>query len=251
MTLVQDLMLIAGGVLAGVLNTLASSGSAVTLPLLVFLGIPATIANGTNRLNIFTAAFTSMLTFHGSRVIPWKHALQLAIPTVVGTAVGTGVASVLDSKTMTWAITIAVILAFIMILVGAKSFLRDDVQQIRLLDWKQVLIFFLIGIWTGFIVLDSASYMLLALVLLVGYDLTQANAIKSVLLLLTSILSLLIFTFNAEINWTAGILLAMGSSVGSWIAARMAIQPRAKVWIYRLLVIIVVVEIIQLLWRAI
>lgn len=250
MNLAESLILIFGGLLAGALNTLASSGSAVTLPLLVFLGIPPTIANGTNRLNVFAGALVSMFTFHRRGAIAWRHALRLAIPTVIGTGVGTGIATVMSTRVMGWAITIAVILALIMILTRSKQLLASETQRLNPLDRRQVLVFFFVGIWTGFIVLDSATYMLLSLVLMVGYDLTKANAIKSVLLFLTSVLSLLIFSFSAEVNWTAAGLLASGSIVGSWGAARIALQPWAKVWVYRLLVIIVVVELIQLVWRS-
>ena len=44
--------LLAGGLLAGVLNTLAGGGSLLTVPLLVLLGLPGTVANGTNRIGV-------------------------------------------------------------------------------------------------------------------------------------------------------------------------------------------------------
>ena len=58
---VEIIILISVGFVAGAINTLAGGGSLLTLPILIFLGLPPNIANGTNRIailfqNIFTTA---------------------------------------------------------------------------------------------------------------------------------------------------------------------------------------------------
>ncbi len=245
----ESLAVVLGGGLAGFVNTLASSGSAITLPLLVFLGIPPSVANGTNRLSVLAGSLTSMLTFHRSGTIPWSHALRIALPTTIGAAVGAGIASILSSNQIHLVVIFAVILAFILILTRSKQILRNPTGTIQPLNSRQILVFFLIGIWTGFIVLDSATYMLLALVMMVGYDLLVANAIKSVLLLITSVTAIGIFWFQAEIDWTAGMLLTVGSLFGGWLGAKFAMKPWAKIWVYRLLILLISLEIIQLIWK--
>ena len=100
----------------------------------------------------------------------------------------------------------------------------------------------LVGFWTGFIVLDSATYMILALVMLGSMDVTKANPIKAVFLLIASILTIPIFFLQGQVAWVPGIFLAIGSSFGSWWAARLAIQPWIKRWVYLLLIVIVALE---------
>lgn len=250
MNITTGLMLVGAGVAAGFANTLASSGSTITLPLLIFLGIPPDIANGTNRLSIFTGALTRVLVFQKAGKIPWKRSLYLSIPTCVGTAIGAMFASLLDSQVIQWAITLAVGLALVMLLTHSQDLLRSEAQERQTPFWLLVLTFFGVGLWAGFLVVDSGTYTLLALILVAGYDLSQAIVIKGVLLLLTSVLAMMIFDLHGDIDWPVGFLLAVGSTVGSWVAAKLALKAWIKVWIYWMLIFIVTAELLQLVWRA-
>ena len=89
--------------------------------------------------------------------------------------------------------------------------------------------------------------MLAALVLLTGCDLREGNAMKAFILLVVGLQSLLVFAESGEVNWSAGLPLALGSAAGAYLAARLITYERAKVWVYRFLVVVVVLSIIQLL----
>ncbi len=89
--------------------------------------------------------------------------------------------------------------------------------------------------------------MLAALVLLTGYDLKRGNAMKAFVLLVVGLQSLVVFADRGEVDWGAGIPLALGSAVGAYVAALLATSDRARVWVYRLLVLVVVLSIVQLL----
>tara|TARA_B100001063_G_C16741124_1_gene544859 strand:+ start:902 stop:1189 length:288 start_codon:yes stop_codon:yes gene_type:complete len=88
MSVLAILSLLVGGAVAGALNTLASSGSAVTLPLLILLGIPPGIANGTNRLSVLLGSFSAVVSFQKSGSIPWQKAFRLSIPLALGSILG-------------------------------------------------------------------------------------------------------------------------------------------------------------------
>ena len=109
-------------------------------------------------------------------------------------------------------------------------------------------ILFVVGVWAGFIVLDSATYMLFALVLGVGYDLIRANAVKGLFLFFISLSSLIVFYEHTEVNWGIGGMLAGGSMFGGWVGAKMASQQWAKIWIYRVLIAAILAELIHLLY---
>src|SRR4029453_708367 len=104
------------------------------------------------------------------------------------TIAGAALASVLDAKAIGWAVIVAVVAALVMLLANPKRFLRDAAP-----GGPRVAVFVPIGLWAGFIVLDAGTYMLLGLVLVVGYDLIRANAIKSLFLVWISLASLLVF----------------------------------------------------------
>lgn len=216
---------------------------------MILIGLPATVANGTNRLPLLAGAIAALVTFHRAGVIDWRNGLILSIPVVAGTISGAALASVLDAKTMGWAVVVAVIAAFAMLVSNPKRFLRPPAEEgprVRLLT---AAVFVPIGLWAGFIVLDSATYMLLGLVVVIGYDLIRANGIKSLFLLWVSLASLLVFYVEGEINWRVGLWLSVGSIVGAWVGGLLATKEWAKVWVFRLLIVVILAEIVQLLHR--
>ena len=234
--------LLVGGAVAGALNTLASSGSAVTLPLLILLGIPPGIANGTNRLSVLLGSLSAVISFHESGSIPWQKAFRLSAPLAIGSILGAGTATLLNDDSIQLVINVAIILALAVLVIGSKRFICSSETSQEAESPYIAPSLGLVGFWTGFIVLDSATYMILALVMLGSMDVTKANPIKAMFLLIASILTIPIFFLQGQIAWAPGILLAIGSSVGSWWAAKIAIQPWIKRWIYLLLIAIVTIE---------
>jgi uncharacterized membrane protein YfcA len=107
----------------------------------------------------------------------------------------------------------------------------------------------LVGIWAGLIVLDSCTYVLLTLVLAVGYDLVGANAMKAVTGIGFTIATIILFAGRAEVDWIAGGLMSVGAMAGAWLGAKLAASERSKVWVFRVLVVTIVGEIVHLGWR--
>jgi uncharacterized membrane protein YfcA len=230
------------GFASAVLNTLASSGSAVTLPLLVFMGLPPNVANGTNRVQLMLGRITNIIAFQRAGVINWRLALFFVVPGLLGSLVGATIAAEMAPR----AITFAIIAAFVMLITNPKRLLKKAPEVNPPIRWWHLTLYFLVGIWGGFIVLDTSTYALLVLVLAVGLDLKEANVTKAVASLAMATASLTIFTYAHEVDWYFGTLLALGSIAGSWVGAYLAIQEWIKIWIYRLLLLIIGVEIYQL-----
>jgi uncharacterized membrane protein YfcA len=237
------------GFLSGFLNTIASAGSAITLPLMVFLGLPANIANGTNRVQIVIGRIASIVSFQRAKAIDWRNSLILSIPCLLGAILGASFAAILQSRYIGWAITFAVIAAFVVLLTNPKRLLKDQKVDKPVIKWWHLVLYFVVGLWGGFIVLDASTYALMVLVLAIGYDLNKANAVKAVAIFPMSIGSLVIFSWTREVDWRIGLLLSVGSVIGAWIGAALALKEWIKIWIYRILIAILILEIYQLLNR--
>ena len=82
------LALIGTGLAAGFINTTAGGGSMLTLPLLMFLGLPANVANGTNRIAILLQNVIGVSTFRQKKVLDFSTDYKLAIPAIVGSIIG-------------------------------------------------------------------------------------------------------------------------------------------------------------------
>jgi uncharacterized membrane protein YfcA len=241
-------LFIFAGAIGGFINTVASSGSAITLPVLMMLGIPAPIANGTNRIPLLIGSSTASWTFHRKGVIDWKNAAYIAPAMLLGSLFGAYVSTLMNAKNMSLAVIAAVMMAFVLLVVRPSRMLDPQPGVKPAVIWPHMIAYFLIGFWAGFIVLDSATFMLLSFVMLAHFELIPANAMKNVMLVVISIPSVLIFGLKGEIDWGIGAALAVGSVAGSTVGGRFSTSPAAKVWIFRLLLIIVAVEIVHMLW---
>lgn len=224
-------LLIGAGFLAGVINTLAGSGSLITLPVLIFIGLPASVANGTNRIGVILQNTVAGLSFGRSKVLDLRGALILSIPAVFGSVVGASIAVNLDEDLMQRVIGGVMLLMLFVMWLRPQRWLEGTVLSLEnSINWQQIVVMFAIGAYGGFIQAGVGIFLLAALVLSVGYDLVRANAVKITIILIFTIFSLLIFANNNLVNWAAGFLLGIGNMAGAWVAARMAVAHGAA-WV--------------------
>jgi len=234
------------GLACGFLNAVASSGSAVTLPILMMIGLDPITANATNRLPVLCGAISAAGSFQRKGAIPWRLALRVSVPVTIGTAFGAGLAEILPGRDLGLVITAAVLVALILLFTKLKHAI-ESVQAGELrFGIREWLWFLLIGVWLGFIVIDGATYLLLALVLAVGMPLMGANAIKSVVLIPTSLMALAVFAMKGNMHWTLGIVMAAGSVAGSLLGVRLAVSEASRRWIFRVLAVVLLAEVVHL-----
>jgi hypothetical protein len=232
---------IGAGFVAGFINTLAGSGSLVTLPLLIFIGLPANIANGTNRIAILLQNAVAVKSFHHQKLLNLRHALTLAIPAVLGALLGAQIAVNLDEVIMRRTIGALMLVMLIITLARPQRWLEQSKPAATRPGWWQMVLLFGIGIYGGFIQAGVGIFLLAALVLGIGYDVVRANGAKVVIVFCFTLLALAIFVLNDQVNWTVGLTLALGNMSGAWVAARMAVK-RGAVFVHWLLVVVLVLS---------
>ncbi len=239
---------VAAGFLAGFINTLAGSGSLVSLPMLIFAGLPATVANGTNRVAILLQNVVGVRGFSRQGFMSWRHAFWLAGPAAVGAIVGANIAVDLDDATMRRAIGVIMLLMLGVLLVNPKRWIQGRPEAIRKRPtFRELGLFFLIGIYGGFIQAGVGIFLLAGLVLGAGFDIVRANAIKVFIVLFFTVPALVVFAWHGQVNWGWGLLLALGNMSGAWAGTRFAARPGASVWVYRLFVVVVLYSAVRLL----
>ena len=211
--------------MAGFINTLAGSGSLITLPLLIFLGLPANVANGTNRVAILLQNIVAVSSFRKEKRLDFKRGLLLAIPAVPGALIGARIAVNLNEETMRHVIGWLMVVMLVVILVNPKKWLKENsVASENRLSVKSFLIFFGIGIYGGFIQAGVGIFLLAGLVLGSGLDLVRANAVKLLIVLCFTIFALSIFVYHEQVLWSVGLVLAVGNMSGAWVATKMAVK---------------------------
>jgi len=234
------LAIVAAGFFAGFINTLAGSGSLITLPLLMALGLPANIANGTNRIAILLQNVVGVRSFRKQKVLNYTTSIKLVIPAVIGSFFGAVIAVDINEAIMTKTIGGLLLFMFFVILLKPSNWIREKQGKPAIPYWLQVIVFFLIGVYGGFIQAGVGFFLLTGLVLGSGYDLVKANAVKVLIVLLYTPVALLVFIFNDQVNYLYGFILSIGNMLGALIAARYAVQWGVKFVRYLLLITVFV-----------
>ena len=243
----EEFLVAIAGFVGGFVSTLASNGSSVTLPALELLGLSEHVANGTNRLSVVALGLVGTVSFARERLIDWRKGGWIAALIAAGTFVGSLAATRLSDALLDAIVVSGLLLVFGMLLLRPSRWLEGKRGSLRPFDPAQALAYFAIGVYAGLVVLGSGFFILAALVLLTGCDLREGNAMKAFILLIVGLQSLLVFGETGEVDWSAGVPLALGSAVGAYVAARLISRPWAKTWVYRFLVLVVILSILHLI----
>ncbi len=239
------------GFLAGFINTLAGSGSLISLPMLIFVGLPATVANGTNRVAILLQNVVAVRGYRAHGMLDGQLALRLALPTTLGAILGARVAVDLPEIAMRRAIGVVMMAMLFVLLVNPKRWILGHPEHAPVrLGWKNGALFFFIGVYGGFIQAGVGLFLLAGLVLAAGLDIVRANAIKVFIVLFYTVPTLFVFLLHRQVSWSWGLLLAAGNMSGAWVGTRFAARPGAAVWVHRLFVLVVLYSGVRLLWGA-
>ncbi len=237
----QYAILVLAGFAAGFINTLAGSGTLLTLPLLIFLGLPATVANGTNRIGVLFQSVVATRHFKQNKVFEWDEALFPTIAAVLGSVVGAMFASNLNEKLLSRLIGILLIIMFFLILYKPEKWLKEDTNRAKGKPniWL-MLLYAAIGFYGGFVQVGSGYFLIAGLVFGSGFNLLKANAIKSLIIMAFNIAAISIFIYNNQVNFLLGLLLGLGSMTGAWVASGIAIQKGSRfIRIFMLVTILV------------
>ncbi|MFT5887134.1 MAG: putative membrane protein YfcA [Arcticibacterium sp.] len=242
LSLVDFLLFAFAGLFTGVINTLAGSGSLITLPIFIFMcGLPPSVANATNRIGVFMQSGVASLRYNKTFPGLYKGVEWLAIPAVIGALIGSKIAVDIDEKTMNYSIGVLMIVMLIILLFKPQRWLQETLEggTDRKNPWS-ILAFFAIGVYGGFLQAGVGIFLLAGMVLISKFSLKQANGIKLFMVFLFTAPALALFIYYGKVHFGYGILMGIFQSIGAWIGVKFIAKiPNANVWIYRLLIVVV------------
>ena len=237
------------GLLAGIVNTLAGNGSVFTLSLLLFTGMPAGLANGTNRVGALVQCIVSVFTFRkSSKFKPLlNESLWLMIPTILGTVIGANFALQVSDELLMRIIGYLMVFMLGIVLLKPKRWLIETVAREDNKSVLNFIIFFGIGWYAGFIQMGMGILFLAALVLLSKYSIIDANFIKIIICAVLLLPALFIYIYNGQVEWKPAIALALGQGVGGWLATKFALENKsAAKWVRLLLIVMISLAIVKI-----
>jgi len=191
----------------------------------MMLGLPAPIANGTNRIAITIQTLTATTSFRQQKVLETRKAIYLSIPAILGSLIGAWFAVDIREDIFEKAIGVVMLIMLVFILYKPQKYIygRTDISE-KPLTWKTYIVFFFIGIYGGFLHMGVGYFLLAGIVGMAGFDLVKANAIKVFVVLAYVPFTLIIFIWYNQVNWMYGLILAIGAVAGALIASRLAVS---------------------------
>ncbi len=232
----ETLLLFFGGLFAGVINTLAGGGSLITVPLLIFAGVPGGAAHGSNRLGILASSASAAAAFKSFGVSGFTRAGPILLPVAIGSVGGAFLASNLGDETF------EKIFGIVMIPLLVLSLRPSPNPTSEKSPWGKsftVFIFLLVGLYGGAFQAGVGLLLVLSLARS-GLDLVLANSVKVVVTLVVSIFALPVFIINHQVYWKEAVILAAGLTIGAVVGARFAVLGGASL-IRKVLIVAVVV----------
>lgn len=234
------LALIGAGFAAGFINTVAGGGSIITLPLLIFIGLPANVANGTNRISILFQSIVGVYTFRNKKVVSVRRDFRLAIPAGIGAIIGAFIAVEINETVLRWVISGLMVLMLLLIVFNPDKWVKEMAGEVKAKpSLFQYFIFLIIGLYGGFIQVGVGFFLIAGLVIGCGYDLVKTNAIKVLIVFIFTVVSLGIFFYGKQIHLLSGLILAAGSMAGAWGGAHFTIRGGSKYVRYFLIVTLI------------
>lgn len=216
-------LLFAVGIVAGILNVLAGGGSLLTLPLLIFMGLPAGIANGTNRVAIFCQNLFAIRGFRKRGYFPLELALLCTPPALAGSWLGASLAISMDD--MLFKRLLGVIMIGVLIFTLVDPMKKRIPGHVRFSAWRKLVLFvsfFFVGVYGGF-VQAGVGFIIIVALLIHGLDLIRINAVKVFVVFVYTAIALGVFVYHGQVNYVLGFGLAAGNSIGGAIGPRLAV----------------------------
>jgi uncharacterized protein len=240
------LSLVAVSFVASALNVIAGGGSFLTLPLLLYIGLPGPAANATNRVGVVLQSLTAVWGFHRHRVLDWGWAMGVGLPTALGSAAGAWIALGVGDREFRQLLAVVVVLLSMWTLLEAGGRTLHAARFLETRPWLVKLAFFLVGVYGGFIQ-AGIGFLVLALTTLAGFDLVRGNAVKVLAILLQTLAALAVFMGAGQVRWAEGGLLALGAILGSLVGVRLTVLKGHR-WLRVVVTVSMVIFALRLLF---
>ncbi len=241
----QYVLLVVAGFVSSALNMVAGGGSFLTLPLLIFFGLPPGEANATNRVGVVAQNITGVMSFHAHGLLDWGFARRAFWPCAVGALLGSWAALHVGDREFRRVLSIVMVLMTLFALLEPGRFRPAGSRARAALLW---LGFLGAGFYGGFIQ-AGVGFLVLALTSLLGLDLVRGNAVKVLLVLVQTAISLAVFSLAGRVSWGLGLAMAVGCCAGSLVGVRLTVL-KGHAWVQRVVTVTVIAFAVMLWFGA-
>ena len=218
------LIIMALGFLAAFIDAVVGGGGLISIPTLLAVGLPPSIALGTNKLASVFGSMTSAFRFIRSGKVDLKLVGRLFVPVFILAMLGASLATFLPAQLLK-PIVIVILTLVLLYTIFKKDW--GDVRRVQSFTVKKAILITillsLIGFYDGFLGGGTGSFMMFIL-LMFGFDFLGAAGNAKVLNFASNLGALILFMILGEVNYLYGLIMAASMIVGSYVGAMFAIK---------------------------
>lgn len=236
-------LLVTTGVLVGLINGVVGSGSLISFPLMVALGIPPIAANGSNAVGMLPGAISATWADRTRLKAQSKRLTPVFIVSLISALAGALLVIVLPpiifSRAVPWLIWFSVFLvAFQPLLAKLGGIMKSRAQESKD-KAPRALLFATVGTgaYGGYFGAAQGVLLLAVLGILDDPDLRRANGTKNLLTVASTSAASVVFIFSGHVVWFAAVAIGIGSLLGGWLGGM--ISQKLPKWLFQLLIIVV------------
>lgn len=224
--IISFLILFSVGAIAAFINVNAGGGSSLTLPVLIFLGLDASVANGTNRIAIIFQNVSAVYSFKKEKYYELKNSLILSLLSIPGAIAGVIYAVKISNEAFEKVLGIIMILLIIAMIIPQKR--EKNISDDFRVNWKLILSMIAIGFYGGFLQIGVGFIIMALLHNVLKLDLIRVNMHKVFIVFVFTIPALLVFILTDNVNWFYGLSLSVGNAFGGWWGAKLSVKKGEK-----------------------
>jgi uncharacterized protein len=239
------IILFAAGTVAGFVNVIAGGGSSLTLPVMIFLGLDSSVANGTNRIGVLLQNVSAVYSFKREKYFELKTGLKLSLATLPGAVAGALIAVEVSNELFNKILAVIMIGIIITMVIPRKRSKYPDAETNHIPFATHIAMFF-IGFYGGFIQVGIGFILMAALQGFLKINLIRVNMHKVFIVLMNTIPALIVFILTDNVNWGYGISLAFGNALGGWVSAKVQIK-KGEGFIKAVLIVVIMFMAVKLL----
>ena len=235
------------GLAAGFINTVAGGGSLLTMPAMIFFGIPPTSANGSLRPAILFQNIIACWKYGQAGLIPWRQIRPMLPPVLVGTALGAGITAQISHENTKLILGAALIISLSFLLLPNRAITQSHPKKDSWVKLGKPLALLTVGLYGGAIQAGVGYLILGTLNKLFNIPLREANIIKVTLVVLYTPLAIIFFIKEGQIVLWASVTLAISQGLGAWLGATFNLKGSEQ-WLRGIVVTFIVFSILKLLF---
>ena len=221
------LVLSAIAVLAGFIDAIAGGGGLITVPALLWAGVPPLNALATNKLQGCFGSGTASYLFWRKGHINLSELIWPVAVTFIGAALGTWTVQHIHNVWLNQ--TIPILLIGVALYFALSPSLNDlDGHQRISIGAFGLSGGLIVGFYDGFFGPGTGSFFFAAIVLLLGWGAKRATGTTKLLNFTSNIASLAFFAAGGQVIWELGLAMGIGQIIGAWLGAQLAIKHGAK-----------------------